>query len=152
MTWLDLVALPLLARVLLVVLFPFSSLDKVVNHKQALAQANSGFLPGGNVLLVLGMIVEIGTAISIVSGWHDRLGAFILAGYCAVTAVLFHQFWAQGDFWAPGTSKGRTHFWDFLKNFGLVGGLLLLILGGSWMPASAILTHPLSSAPYAATP
>ena len=71
MAWLNLVALPFLARLFLVVLFPFSSLDKVVNHKQALQQANSSFIPGGNMLLVLGIVTEIGTSVSILFGWHD---------------------------------------------------------------------------------
>jgi hypothetical protein len=33
-----------------------------------------------------------------------------------------------GAFWSPG-SAGYPHLWDFLKNFGLVGGLLLIVLG-----------------------
>ena len=32
----------------------------------------------------------------------DRLAAFIMAGYCAATAVLFKQFWQPGDFWHRG--------------------------------------------------
>lgn len=152
MTWLDLVALPLLARICLVVLFPFSALDKVLHWNEALKQADSSFLPDGSVLLVISIVVELVTPVCIVFGWHDRLAAFVLAGFCVVTAVLYHQFWAYGDFWAPGESQGRTHFWDFLKNFGLVGGLLLLIVGQQWAPAGTILRNPLSSAPMTATP
>lgn len=153
MTWLDLVAPPMLARILLVCLFPFSGLDKIINWKAALKQANSSFLPGGPVLLLLGMTVEFTTPVMIVTGWHDRLAAFVLAGYCIVTAVLYHQFWAYGDFWKRNAqSQGRTHFWDFLKNFCLAGGLGLLIIGQQWAPASTILKNPLSSAPMQATP
>ena len=152
MTWLDLVALPVLARICLVVLFPFSALDKMLHWNDALKQANSSVLPGGPGLLVISIAVELVTPISIVFGWHDRLAAFVLAGFCAVTAILYHRFWACGDFWAQGESQGRTHFWDFLKNFGLVGGLLLLIIGQQWAPASTVLRHPLSSAPLTAAP
>jgi Predicted membrane protein len=120
--------LPLLARVCLVVLFPFSALDKIVNWQSALSQANSSFLPGGPVLLVLAMIVEIVTPICIVSGWQDRPAAFVLAGFCVVTAILYHRFWAYPRFFSPG-SEGQPHLWDFLKNFGLAGGLLLIVLG-----------------------
>lgn len=152
MNWLDLVAPTMLARVCLVVLFPFSGLDKIINWDEALAQAKSSVLPGGAVLLILGMAVEFVTPVMIVVGWHDRLAAFLLAGFCAVTALLYHQFWSYGDFFAKGQSQGRSHFWDFLKNFGLVGGLALLILGQQWTPASAVLENPLSSAPMRATP
>ena len=136
MDWLVNDALPLVARICLVVIFPFSGLDKIVNWDNALKQAASGFLPGAPVLLVLGMIVEFGTPICIVSGWHDGLAAFVLAGYCAVTAILYHNFWAYPRFWSPD-SAGYPHVWDFLKNFGLVGGLLLLILGSDLAQAEA---------------
>lgn len=134
----------LAARICLVILFPFSALDKIFNWEGALKQANSGILPGGPVLLILAMSCEIVTPMLIVSGWHDRAAAFVLAGYCAVTALLYHNFWAFGDFWAAGESRGRSHFWDFLKNFGLVGGLLAVVLGAPLASVGYVLSHPLS--------
>ncbi len=107
-------------------------------------------MPGGPALLIAAIVVEFVTPAMIVLGWHDRLAAFVLAGFCAVTAVLYHPFWAYGDFWSKTKSQGRQHFWDFLKNFGLVGGLLFVIIGAQWAPAAAILRHPLSSAPTSA--
>ena len=152
MMWLNLVGIQLLARFLLVILFPFSALDKIINYKQALQQAKSSFLPGGRVLLVVAIVVEIVTPICIVLAWHDRLAAFILAGFCAVTALLYHEFWKYDDFWAQGDSKARSHFWDFLKNFGLVGGLMMIVLLGNFIPATSVLSQPLSSAPLGAWP
>ena len=142
----------LVFRIILVWIFPFSSLDKIFNWQGALKQANSGVLPGGPILLVAAIAVEIGTSVLIVAGIFDRAAAGLLAFYCIVTAVLYHQFWAHGDFFAKGDSQGRTHFWDFLKNFGLVGGLGLVILGAPLAPVSYVLTHPFSSTPpYAET-
>lgn len=120
--------LPIVARVCLVLIFPFSGLDKIINWDNALKQANSSFLPGGAVLLVLAMGVEFITPLCIVTGWNDRPAALLLAAYCVVTALLYHNFWAYPRFWSPG-SAGYPHLWDFLKNFGLVGGLLMLVLG-----------------------
>jgi putative oxidoreductase len=149
MPLIDLALLPLLARVCLVVMFPFSGLDKIVHWQDALKQANSSFLPGGKGLLVLAIVVEFVTPACIVVGWHDRLAAFVLAGFCVVTALLYHPFWNYPGFWSKA-GEGRAHFWDFLKNLGLVGGLLLLTIGGTPLSTSAVLTHPLSSAPYTA--
>jgi putative oxidoreductase len=67
MDWLINDGLPHLARICLVVLFPFSGLDKIVNRESALKQAASSFLPGAPVLLVLAMIVEFVTPVCIVS-------------------------------------------------------------------------------------
>ena len=137
----------ILFRICLVVIFPFSSLDKIFNWQGALKQAEGGILPGGPVLLVLAIMVEIGTSVLIVVGVLDRAAAALLAFYCIVTALLYHQFWASGDFFAPGESKGRAHFWDFLKNFGLVGGLGFIMLGAPLASVSSVLWHPFSSTP-----
>jgi putative oxidoreductase len=133
MEWLFNDALPLVARVCLVVLFPFSGLDKIVNWDSALEQANSSFLPGGPTLLVLAMTIEFVTPVCIVFGWYDGWAALVLAGYCVITAILYHNFWTYPRFWSS-TSEGYPHVWDFLKNFGLVGGLLLIVLGSDLVP------------------
>jgi len=151
MLWLNLVALPLFARICLVCMFPFSGIDKILHWEGAMKQASSSFLPCPQCLLLMGMTIEFLTPVCIVLGWHDHLAAFILAGYCAITAILFHNFWAYKDFWAQGESAGRSHFWDFTKNFCLVGGLLLLIETSSFYPLQTLVSHPLASAPMQAS-
>ena len=134
---------PLLQRISLEVLFTFSGLDKIVNWGTAMKQAGEGrFAPA---MLVTAAAVEIVTPICIVLGWHDRLAAFVLAGFCAVTAVLYHQFWRFPDFWRFRPGEGLEHFWEFLKNFGLVGGLGLVVLAPRTLPTTDFLAHPLSS-------
>ncbi len=134
---------PLLLRICLVVLFPFSALDKIVNWDGAMKQA--GTIPFKPAMLVASIVVEFATPACIVTGWHDRLAAFILAGFCLVTAVLFHQFWRFADFWRFREGEGLEHFWEFLKNFGLVGGLGLIVLAPRALPVSEVLLHPLAS-------
>lgn len=145
--WINLYLIPLVIRISLVVLFPFSALDKVFFWKGALAQADSSFLPSwsGPPLLVVAVLVELITPVCIVIGWNDRLAAAVLAAFCVVTALLYHPFWSYGDFWSAGDSQGRSHFWDFLKNFGLVGGLLLIVFGTQLAPVGYVVGHPLSS-------
>jgi putative oxidoreductase len=117
---------PLLLRVCLVVLFPFSGLDKIVNWDSARKQ--TGAIPLARTLIVLSIFVEFAMPVCIVTGWHDRLAACVLAGFCVVTALLFHQFWRFAGFWRFEEGEGLEHFWEFLKNFGLVGGLGLIVL------------------------
>ncbi|MEO7072220.1 MAG: DoxX family protein [Rhodanobacter sp.] len=152
MSWWNLAAVPLLARICLVVLFPFSAMDKILYWKDALKQAQSSFLPGGALLVVIAIVIELVAPACILFAWHDRLAAFALAGFCVVTAVLYHPFWSFSDFWTPGESKGRRHFWDFLKNFGLAGGLLLVVVMAGFAPATGVIDQPLSSTPTAAAP
>ena len=150
MSWLNLAALPLIARIFLVVLFPFSALDKIIYWDDALKQARSSFIPGGAVLVILAIVIEVVTPLCIVLSWHDRLAAFVLTGFCVVTAVLYHPFWSYPDFWTPGDSKGRNNFWDFLKNLGLAGGLILIVIVTGFSPATAVIKQPLSSSPQMA--
>lgn len=119
-----------LAKLLLVALFPFSALDKVVHWNAARAQASSSFVPGAPILLVLAIAVEALAPVCIVTGWHAPAAATVLAAFCIATAILYHAFWKHPDFWSNTASPGRAHFWDFLKNFSLAGGLLLVALGG----------------------
>ena len=132
MDWLINDALSVLARIFIVWIFPFSFLDKVFNWKNALKQATSGALPGGPILLVLAMAVELLTPPMIVFGFYDGIAAFVLAGYCAVTAVVYHNFWTYPRFWSP-QSGGYSHVWDFFKNFGLVGGLIFVMYASGFV-------------------
>ena len=127
-------ALLLMARICLVVIFPFSGLDKIFNWQSALKQAEWSFLPGGPLLLVLAMFVEFVTPVCIMAAWFDRYAAFVLAGYCVITGILYHDFWRYPRFRSPA-SAGYPHVWDFLNNFGLAGGLLLIVLGSDPLPA-----------------
>ncbi|MDP9085390.1 MAG: DoxX family membrane protein, partial [Pseudomonadota bacterium] len=81
------------ARICVVAMFPFSAVDKVWHWRASLAQTESSALPGGKIMLVAAILVEALTPVMIVTGWHDRLGAFLLAGFCVVTAFLYHPFW-----------------------------------------------------------
>ena len=146
MTTFDLIV-PIAARLCLVALFPPSAMEKILDWKDCLAQARSSFLPGGGVLLALGTAVELACPFAILFGWHDRLAAFVLAGFCAATAILYKPFWSKPDFWHRGKSAARLDFWDFLKNFAVAGGLILFMLQEGSMPFTDVMHAPLSSVP-----
>jgi putative oxidoreductase len=142
-----------LARLSLVLLFlPFSALDKLLNFRLATAQASKA-APNRSVargLIVAGFLVEVVMSLGVLTGIADRFAAFILAGYCAVTALLWKQFWRQPDFRLTGQSAGREVFWDFLKNFAVAGGFLMLALGPNAGSVSRFLQAPFASThPYA---
>ena len=139
-------------RVGMVLLFlPFSALDKVLNFRGAVAQARQA-APNTTVaigLILIGLFVEVFMSLGVITGIADRACAFVLAGYCGVTALLWKQFWKPGDFWSSNAGQGRTLFWDFLKNFALGAGFLLITFGTSSASVEAFFAHPLSSShPY----
>ena len=140
----------LVVRCGLVLLFlPFSAIDKLFGFPGALTQARQVFRPRAVAVTVLltGLAIEIVGSLGVVTGIADRAAAFVIAGYCAATALLFKRFWAQGDFWTGG--QGRGLFWDFLKNLSLGAGFLLIVVGIDGTGLAPFLAHPLASShPY----
>lgn len=145
-----------LIRLTLVALFlPFSALDKLLNSEAAVNQAQASVHSHrlSWVLVGAGLFVEVVMSLAVLSGIFDRMAAVILAGYCAVTALLWKQFWKTNDFRLKGPSKGREVLWDFLKNFALAGGFLVLATGGTAYGVTHLILHPFSSShPYSSVP
>jgi putative oxidoreductase len=141
-------------RIVLVLLFlPFSALDKILNFRGAVKQALEVVVDRrlATAFIIAGLGVEVFMSLGVVTGVADRLCAFVLAGYCGATALLWKQFWKPGDFWSNPDGRGRTLFWDFLKNFALAGGFLLITFGTDARSTHRFFEHPLSStSPYAA--
>ena len=142
----------LVVRYGLVMLFlPFSALDKIFSFDHAVEQARQVFTPRPLAVAVLmaGLFIEVVCTLGIVTGVADRACAFLVAGYCAATAVLYKRFWEPGDFFADPGGKARTLFWDFLKNLSLGAGFLLLIVGPDGSGFQPFLDAPFaSSQPY----
>lgn len=146
------IAITLAIRIVLVLLFfPFSAFDKIFNFGGALDQAGEAVSDRAiaMALVFAALFVEIVMSLGVLTGIADRLCAFILAGYCGVTALLWKQFWKPGDFWASPSGKGRGLFWDFLKNFALGAGFLLITFGSSATSVRQFIAHPTwSTDPY----
>jgi len=126
--------LAFIARLCLVLIFPFSALDKIFHHQSAMEQAAHGLIPLSStpaaVLLVLGGTLEVLGPICILLGYYRRQAALLFIFYVIVTAVLFHNFWSF-----PFNSDGWSqNFWPFLKNFGLAGGFLYIATEAKMQP------------------
>ena len=65
------------------------------------------------------IVVELGCGIAIASGVFARTGAWVLAGFCLMTAVVFHARF--GDL---------NQFQHFQKNIAIAGGMLVLAVHG----------------------
>src|SRR5580692_8438326 len=118
--------LDFIARLCLVLLFPFSALQKILDPHAAMTQAAHGWIPlppaPAALLLVLGGMLEAIGPVCILLNFYRRQAALLFIFYVIVTAVLFHNFWSfpfNGDAW-------NQNFWPFLKNFGLAGGFLYI--------------------------
>mgnify|MGYP000075448769 FL=1 len=107
-----------LGRVLLSLIFLISGVGKISGYAGTQAYMDSMGVPG--VLLPLVIALEILGGLAIIVGWQARIAAFLLAGFCLLSAVLFH-----------GNIGDQGEQIQFLKNLGLAGGFLLIVAHGA---------------------
>lgn len=115
----------LLGRLLMTALFLPVGVHKLTNPDMLLTQSlvRSG-LPFPGVLTVIGIAVEIAGPLAILLGVFPRLSALLLIAFTLVATFVSHHFWtfpaAQWD----------LQFIQFLKNVGLMGGLMFYLVSG----------------------
>jgi len=107
-----------LGRVLISLIFILSGVGKISGYSGTQAYMESMGVPG--MLLPLVIALEVLGGLAIVAGWQTRVVAFLLAGFCIASAVLFH-----------GNIGDSTQQIQFLKNLGLAGGFLFLVAHGA---------------------
>lgn len=110
----------LVGRALLAALFILFGFEKITGYAGSAQYMEAYGLPG--LLLPLAIVVELGGGLAILLGVFTRCAALALAGFCIVTALVFHTAWS-GD-------GGQAQLINFMKNLALAGGLLVLATNG----------------------
>jgi putative oxidoreductase len=108
----------LAGRILLATLFLLSGLGKIGHYSATAAYMSSVGVPAA--LLPLVIATEVGGAISIIVGWKTRITAFLLAGFTALAALIFHTNFAD-----------QIQMVMFMKNVSIAGAFLLLVANGA---------------------
>lgn len=110
----------LVGRALLAALFILFGFEKITGYAGSAQYMEAYGLPG--LLLPLAIVVELGGGLAVLLGVFTRCAALALAGFCIVTALVFHTAWS-GD-------GGQAQLINFMKNLALAGGLLVLATNG----------------------
>ena len=105
-------------RFLISIIFFMSGIDKLTNYQNTVVWMESQGVPGHFLLFVIPL--EILGSIAIIVGWNTRLIAFLFAGFCFLTALLFH-----GEF------SDQLQLILFMKNLAIAGGFLILSVHGA---------------------
>ncbi len=116
MTGIQIFAAPV-GRVLIAIMFVMSGLSKISGYEGTQGYMESVGVPG--ILLPLVIALEVAGGIAIIVGWQTRLTALALAGFCVISAVLFHANF--GD---------QIQMIMFMKNIAIAGGFLFLVANG----------------------
>ena len=111
-------ATELAGRVLLASLFLLAGLSKLGASGATTAYMSSAGVPGA--LLPVVIATEVLGALVIILGWKTRVAATLLAGFSLLTALAFHNNFAD-----------QVQMIMFLKNVSIAGGFLLLVANGA---------------------
>lgn len=104
-------------RVFIALIFFMSGLNKIGSY-----EATSGWMEGMGVssgFLPLVIALEIFGGLAIILGWQTKIFAFLLAGFCILSALVFHSNFSD-----------QSEMINFMKNVAIAGGFLFLVANG----------------------
>ena len=107
----------LAGRVLLAIAFVVAGYGKIGGYAGTQGYMEAAGVPG--MLLPLVIVLELGGGLAIIAGWQTRTLAILLAGFCLLTAFIFHLDFAD-----------RMQSILFMKNLSMAGGFLVLVAFG----------------------
>lgn len=109
----------LAGRVLLALLFIGAGINKIGAGAEAMMPyMESKGVPG--ILFWPTALFEVVGGFAILAGFKTRILAFLLAGFCLMTAVIFHSDFSQ-----------QIESVLFMKNIAIAGGFLMLVRFGA---------------------
>ena len=106
-----------IGRIFIAGIFFMAGLNKISSYENTVGFMNSAGVSGD--LLPIVIALEIFGGVAVIVGWKTRIFAFLLAGFCLLSAILFHA-----DF------SNQIQMGLFMKNIAIVGGFLVLIANG----------------------
>jgi putative oxidoreductase len=83
-------------------------------------------VPFASFVVPLSGAMAIAGGLSVLLGFHARLGAWLLVLFLLPVTLMMHAFWKATD---PGTAQLQTVM--FLKNVSMLGGALLITQFGA---------------------
>lgn len=116
--------LPLAGRILLSLIFLMSAFGKITNWSMTARYMASKGMPAVPFFEAMAILLEFGGAFAVLTGWAARLGALALLIFLIPATLIFHNFWAYTGM------EQQNQMINFLKNLGLMGGLLYVMAFG----------------------
>lgn len=113
-------AIPALGRTMLAILFLCSGIEKVVDPNHTLEAIRAVGLPFAHLGLAIAILLGLGGGAMLALGIRTRMVATVLAIYCVVAGILFHN-----------PFEGIHQAIQLIKNIAIAGGLLQVAAFGA---------------------
>lgn len=115
---------PFFGRLLISLIFIFGGIGKIIDFRGASDALSSMGVPGADVYIFIGLLMELIGGILLLTGCYTRLGVYLLMIFLFPTTFIFHSFWIYSG------AEMSLQLSIFLRNLAVFGGLLLLLSYG----------------------
>ena len=112
--------IPLAARICLCIIFINSGIGKIFGFSDTAGMMAGKGLPIPEILLVFTIAFQLLGGLSLLLGYKVKIGSTLLILFLIPATLVFHN---------PITNPDELN--SFLKNIGLIGGLLMTIYAGA---------------------
>ena len=117
----------ILGRILLAAIFVVSPIVNLVpNFSTTVDAMRKAGVPIPTIALAIAILFLSLGSLSLISGYKGRWGALLLLLFLVPATLYFHAPWAAPD--AAAAGQQAIHF---LKNIGLMGAMILIIILGT---------------------
>jgi len=107
-----------IARIFIAIIFLMSGLNKIGNYGNTAYWMEDVGVP--SLFLPIVIALEIVGGLAIILGWKARIFSFLLAGFCMLSAIVFHSNFAD-----------QNEMINFMKNIAIAGGFLTITINGA---------------------
>lgn len=115
----------LVGRVLLAAVFLVAGLRKIMGPAATAGYFAKLGMPAAEVMVWVAVIIEVGGALMLISGWKIRYAAWVIALFVLIASFMAHRFWEISD---PAQYGNQLN--HFLKNMAIIGGLMFVAACG----------------------
>ena len=109
--------LPLAARICLCSIFLKAGISHILGYSDTVSMMSEQGLPIPSILLIFTIIFQLLGGLSLLLGYKVKIGSILLILFLIPASFAFHN---------PATDLN-----GFLKNIGLIGGLLMVMYAGA---------------------
>jgi putative oxidoreductase len=118
--------LAVLGRLLLCTIFLMSAVGNKIPHFNDVAKImESVGIPAPQLMLVGAIVFLTAGSVSVIIGYHARIGAVLLLTFLVLASYYFHPFWKL-----EGQAQ-QEQMIQFMKNLSMMGAMVFIIGNGA---------------------
>ncbi len=118
----------LIGRILLAWVFVGSAYGAIINFSGSVGYFRSLNLPAPELFTATAVALEVLMSVGLILGFATRYCAILVLLFVLIATAIAHRYWEY-----PAGPQQIGQYNNFLKNFSIMGGaLLIFVTGGGW--------------------